>query len=102
MTRISKVRSGVKIPDQAYYAEISECPVASIVKPVDRAHNIGSMLGAFSYEKQVSYIAETRELVLPALKRARRRFPEQELAYENIKQILTTRIALIEAIHAVS
>ena len=36
------------------------------------------------------------------LKLARRRFPEFEAAYENIKQSLLSRIDLIEAIHEAS
>lgn len=98
--RLTKIRNGLKLPNDVYYAGIAEDPLASLVKGVDRTHNIGSMVGVFTHAKQVEQIEETRAFVLPMLKIARRRFPEQELAYENLKQILLTRISLIEAIHA--
>ena len=98
--RLTKIRNGIKLPNDVYYAGLAEDPDAALVKGVDRTHNMGSMVGVFTREKQVEQIVETREFVLPMLKIARRRFPERELAFENIKQILLTRISLIEAIHA--
>jgi (p)ppGpp synthase/HD superfamily hydrolase len=81
------------------FARMSENPIASIVKAADRVHNLQSMIGVFSEEKQVSYIKEVRDLFLPMLKSARRNFPAQELAYENAKHMLLSQIELIEAIH---
>lgn len=98
--RLTKIRSGIKLPNEVYYAGLAEDPMASLVKGVDRTHNLGSMVGVFTHAKQVEQIEETRAYVLPMLKIARRRFPHQELAYENLKQILLSRISLIEAIHA--
>ena len=97
--RLTKKHRGIVLPPQAYYDGVAECQVASLVKGVDRSHNLGTMVGVFTFQKQVLYIAEVRDLILPALKRARRAFPEQEAAYENIKQGLLSRISLIEAIH---
>jgi hypothetical protein len=37
--------------------------------------------------------------VLPMLKTARRSFPQQELAYENIKLLLINQIELVRAVH---
>jgi hypothetical protein len=76
--------------------------VASIVKPADRIDNQGSMVGVFTIEKQKSYIVETQEFILPALKEAKRRFPEQELAYENLKGMLSSQISLLQAVHAMA
>lgn len=98
--RLSKIRGGHKLADEIYYAELATDRLAALVKGVDRTHNLGSMIDAFTPQKQVSYIEETRRHVLPMLKRARRRFTSEEPAFENIKQILVTRISLIEAIHA--
>lgn len=93
-TRISKVRNGVRIPDEIYYKEMEECPITSIAKGIDRFHNILSMLGGFTPEKQVSYVEETIKKVLPLLKFGRRRFPEQTAAYENIKLVLIVQLRL--------
>jgi hypothetical protein len=56
------------------------------------------MLNVFSLTKQKYYIEETETLILPMLKQARRRFPDQEPAYQNIKLILNSQIELIRAV----
>jgi (p)ppGpp synthase/HD superfamily hydrolase len=95
--RISKVVEGTKKDSSAYFAGLARDPVASVCKGVDRIHNHQSMLGAFSRLKQLSYMDETEEDILPMLKIARRAFPAQEAAYENIKHFLMTQIELIRA-----
>jgi (p)ppGpp synthase/HD superfamily hydrolase len=87
--RISKVRNGVKIPYEQYFREIKNCEVCSIIKLVDRVANISTMIGVFNQKKQVSYLDEVDTWFFPMLKHARRMFPEQELAYENVKSFLT-------------
>lgn len=57
------------------------------------------MVGVFKLEKLKEYIREVYELFFPMLKKARRLFPHQVNAYENIKHILESRIQLIEAVH---
>lgn len=57
------------------------------------------MVGVFKIEKQKAYIQEVFDLFLPMLKKARRLFPHQVNAYENIKHILQSQIELIQAIH---
>lgn len=94
---ISKVRDGVRRSTEEYYHSNGENPIASICKGGDRIHNHQSMPGVFSPEKQESYIEdESKKYILPMLKRARRKFPRQELAYENIKTILISQIELIK------
>lgn len=88
------------LPAAAYYRAIGEHPIASLVKGGDRIHNLQSMPGVFSYPKQVAYIEEAEVHLLPALRIARRRFPAQELAYENIKHMLRSQIELLRAVHA--
>lgn len=97
--RISKVRKGLRIPDEIYYAEMSECPICSIDKGLDRNHNISSMLGGFTLEKRKEYVIETREKVIPLLKKGRRLFPEQDAAYENIKFSLEAQLVLYDSLH---
>lgn len=93
-----KYRGRVKDEDVLFEA-MGEDPIASIVKPADRSHNLQTMVGVFTVEKQVAYIdfAETR--VLPMMKIARRKFPEQTMAYENMKHVIKGQIELIRSIH---
>lgn len=97
---ITKIRNGVKIPDTEYYDEMAADLRAAVAKGGDRIHNHQSMNGAFTPEKQESYMVETETHVLPMLKKARRLFPTQDAAYENIKHVLLTQMELIRAIHA--
>jgi (p)ppGpp synthase/HD superfamily hydrolase len=96
---LSKVVEQVEKPLSVYFKQLETNPYSSIVKGADRANNHQSMVGVFTTEKQVSYISETETLIIPMLKIARRSFPEQEAAYENIKYMLTSQIELIRAIH---
>jgi (p)ppGpp synthase/HD superfamily hydrolase len=97
--RMTKVFRGDKVNTDLYFKRLGETAVSALVKGVDRLHNLSSMVGVFTIEKQRAYIAETRAYHLPMLKNARKRFPELEAAFENIKQSLNSRIDLIEAIH---
>jgi len=94
--RLTKVYRGVNKSAENYFNEISQCPIASIVKGGDRIHNFQSMVGVFTKEKQESYIKEAEDNIIPALKIARRSFPSQEMAYENIKLMMRSQIELIK------
>ena len=78
----------------AYFAGLATDPIASPAKGGDRIHNLQTMVGVFSREKQLRYIDEVRELFFPMLKEARRAFPQQERAYQNIKHMLESQIEL--------
>jgi len=82
----------------AYYACCADDPITSIVKGCDRIHNVQSMVGVFTSEKQHQYIREVRDHILPMIKIAKRKFPQQESAYENIKHMLVSQIELLEHI----
>ena len=97
---MTKVFRGVKRDEQALFAAMAADPIASIAKGCDRIHNFQSMVGVFTIDKQVTYLAEGEDLIMPMLKKARRNFPEQVTAYENIKGMLSNQIALIRAMHA--
>lgn len=88
IVRISKVRNGEKISYEQYFGEMSQCPVTSVVKAVDRIHNLSTMSSVFSVEKMESYINEVHEYFLPMIKTARRNFPSQEPLYEQLKSTL--------------
>lgn len=92
---LSKVLKGYKKSPEEYYQGMIECPIASIVKGGDRVHNHQTMVDVFTLDKQSSYIKETEKYILPMLKEARRRYPEQELAYENIKHALKGQMELL-------
>jgi (p)ppGpp synthase/HD superfamily hydrolase len=96
---MTKVYQGVKVPNDIYYANMSECEIASVCKGFDRIHNLMSMLGGFKVEKRVSYIEETLDFTVPMLKLARKLFPSQEGVYENIKFIMTNQVNLYQALN---
>lgn len=92
--KMSKVRNGVKIPNEIYYLGMLNCPIASTCKGFDRVHNMMTMVGGFTPQKQVSYVNETLDFVVPLIKKARRLYPNQEGVYHNIKFVLTNQVRL--------
>ena len=94
---ITKKHNGIKKSDQQYYQDCSEDVHASIAKGSDRIHNVNSMIGVFSKEKQLAYITEVEEQFLPMIKRAEGMFPDQLPAYLNIKHMLKSQVALVRA-----
>jgi (p)ppGpp synthase/HD superfamily hydrolase len=94
--KISKIVNGVKKPYDIYFADMGACPIASLVKGCDRAHNFQSMPTVFKAEKQAEYVAEGETWFLPMLKEAQRNFPEQFMAYQNVRHHLKSQMALIK------
>jgi len=84
---------------ERYFEYIAQNPVASIVKPGDRIHNLQTMVGVFTPKKQIEYATEVETWFLPMIKKSRRMFPQQEAAYENLAHMLKSQIELIRAIH---
>jgi hypothetical protein len=89
-------RGEAKDPD-AYFDAISRDPIASLVKGADRVHNLQSMVGVFSPDKQREYADEAERRFLPMLKDAERRFPGHGAAYRNIRHMIKSQLALIRA-----
>lgn len=85
---LTKKRHSSKKAYQDYFSELGKDPVASIVKGLDRCHNIWTMRGVFDREKRQSYMDEIDVWFLPMLKSARKGFPQQEPCYQNIAQQL--------------
>ena len=79
-----------------YFGDISNNPIASIVKGADRVHNVNSMRGVFSPEKQQKYLQEVEKNFLPMLKNARNKFPEQTRAYFNIEHMLRSMVHMLK------
>jgi len=97
---MTKTFRGQRRDDVALFERIGEHPCASIAKLGDRIHNQSTMHGVFTPAKMRAYMAETEELFLPMLRRARRNFPAQEPAYENAKLLLTGQLQMLDAILA--
>lgn len=101
---ITKVRDGIKIPNDHYYGEMTYSNEASnqitcIAKGADRLHNLMTMLGGFTPEKQMSYIEETLDYVVPMIKKARNKFPRQEGIFHNMKYIITNHVRMYTALN---
>jgi len=97
--KMTKKFEGQKKTTEIYFGELAEDPDASLLKGADRIHNIQSMVGVFTVEKQKLYIEEVETWILPMLKKARHNFPDQSAAYFSISHMLKTQIALIRAMH---
>lgn len=94
---ITKKSNGMVKSYELYYDELAKCPIASMVKCADRNHNVQTMLGVFTAEKQVKYITEVETHYYPMIRLARRSFKKQYPAYENLKILLRCQCRLIEA-----
>lgn len=94
--RASKIRRGEKLPMDAYIDDVANCQICSVVKLIDRLHNISTMLGVFSLKKLVEYVDETNTYYLPMLKKAKRKFQEQNALYELLKSTLSIQLATIQ------
>ena len=89
---LTKKHRGVTIPYDVYFALMAEDPVASIVKPADRGHNIFTMEAAgWGIDKQSGYLGELEERFYPMIKKARNRFTRQVPAYQNVKTLLAVQ-----------
>lgn len=93
---LSKKSPGLTKDHTKYFSEMADCPIASIVKLADRNHNIQTMQGVFTADKQRQYISEVEDWFYPLIKVARRRFPKQYGAYENLKILLRCQCQLIQ------
>lgn len=91
----NKYPDGTKKPKDSYYRQIFLSPVAAIAKSVDRTHNHQTMPGVFTKEKMKSYIQETQDFIMPGIKKARKLYPEQEPAFQNIKTMLQIQMEMV-------
>ena len=66
------------------------------MKLADRAHNVQTMHGVFTHEKQRAYIGEVGTYYFPMIRQARREHPRQYGAYENLKILLRCQCRLVE------
>ena len=99
---LSKKSKGMVKSYEACFAGMTDCPIASIVKLADRAHNLQTMPGVFTQAKQVEYLGEVDQWFFPMIRQARRNFPRQYPGYENLKILLRCQCRLIQHIHEAS
>lgn len=79
-----------------YYNMLIQSKEAVITKLIDRCHNVSSMAGTFSIEKLKSYIDETRTYVLPLLRKAKDRYPEESDRLFTLKYHITSVVDAID------
>lgn len=99
---ISKKGHGFTKTYEHYFAEMAACPCASVIKCADRVHNLDTMTGVFTLEKQKAYREEVEKYFFPMIKQARRNFPRQFGAYENLKILLHCQCELLQEIHRIT
>lgn len=100
VTAMTKEYQGERLPAD-YIAHLqAEDEIASISKGADRIHNQSTAIGVFSAPKIEEYVEETRSHILPMLKAARKNFPHQNGAYQNIKTVLASQVSALEALTA--
>lgn len=80
-----------------YYNMMLQSREATITKIVDRCHNVSSMAGTFSKEKLVAYIEETRQYVLPLIRKAKIQYPEDADRLFVLKYHMISVVDSIEA-----
>lgn len=66
-----------EIAKNRYYNMLLQSREASMTKLIDRCHNVSSMAGTFSVEKLKAYIDETRQYVLPMLRKVKNQYPDE-------------------------
>jgi (p)ppGpp synthase/HD superfamily hydrolase len=92
---LSKKSGGLTKDYDTYFADLARNPIASVVKLCDRAHNLHTMQGVWSPEKQRAYAEEIDRWFFPLIKEARHNFPRQYAAYENLKILLLTQYQML-------
>ncbi|WNA15762.1 hypothetical protein XaC1_119 [Xanthomonas phage XaC1] len=93
--RLSKYKDTSEREYSSYFREIATCPVSSVVKLIDRIHNLSTAPGAFSNKKMLEYSAEAKQYFLPMLKEARN-LHNQRTVYEILKSFLVTEMKIID------
>jgi Guanosine polyphosphate pyrophosphohydrolases/synthetases len=94
--RLAKFKSG-ECGYQKYFNVLSTCEVCSIVKLIDRVHNLSTAPGVFSAEKLSEYCKETEDYYFDMIRLCKENFSNRSV-YENLKFILRTQVNTIQAL----
>lgn len=63
------------VDNEKYYQKISQNPIATMIKLLDRCNNVSAMASGFSKEKIARYIDETEKFVYPLFQKAKNEYP---------------------------
>ena len=85
-----------EIAKRRYYNMIIQSKEAAFAKLIDRCHNVSSMAGTFTTEKLKSNIAETREYVLPLLRKVKYEYPDEANMLFVLKYHITSVVDAID------
>lgn len=77
-----------------YFTQIGECEVCSVVKMIDRIHNLSTAVGVFSTEKLSEYCDEVEKYFVDMIHTAKNNFNQREV-YEVLKFMLQTEVRII-------
>jgi hypothetical protein len=88
---------GAPKPLRKYFMALADDAMGSAIKPTDNGHNQSTMAAVFSYKKQFEYSLNIKNLSWEMMKVARRKWPEQEAVYENLKFLLRIQYNAVQA-----
>lgn len=77
-----------------YFRELSECEVCSVVKLIDRVHNLSTAPGVFTDTKIHQYCNEVDLYFFEMIKNAKEQFAQRSV-YETLKFMLNTQVHTI-------
>lgn len=79
-----------------YYNMLLQSKEAAFTKLIDRCHNVSTMAGTFSKEKLKAYIDETRQYVLPLLRKVKDKYPDESDILFVLKYHMTSVVDAID------
>ncbi len=79
-----------------YYNMLLQSKEAAFTKLIDRCHNVSTMAGTFSKEKLKAYIDETRQYVLPLLRKVKNKYPDKSDILFVLKYHMTSVVDAID------
>lgn len=85
-----------EVNKEQYYQQISQNPIATMIKLLDRCNNVSGMAACFSKEKLVEYIKETESFVYPLLHIAKNDYPMYSNQVFLVKYHMTSVIEAIK------
>ena len=77
-----------KMSNDKYYARVGSTAFTSIVKVIDRIHNLSTMIGVMSNKRIAEYIEETDKHVFKLIKAVSREYPSLSQSMESLKSNL--------------
>ncbi|MBO6206348.1 MAG: HD domain-containing protein [Lachnospiraceae bacterium] len=65
-----------EVAKKVYYENIRKNPKACVIKVLDRCNNVSTMAQSFPRDRQIKYIKETEEYILPLVTQIKEYYPE--------------------------